>query len=763
MTTPAVTRIPDLVTVFRAFARLTESNLAVDFQSGEPVVSLLPLPSGVLQLRIADQAGRRPPLHAGLCMSPAEKAPIEPLHPFGSVVVEDEHLPDTATVRAAVEAACRQVAHDERFAPLRIVHMAEDAPGPNHHMMDRILSNRLEIGHSRCGNFVLDEVDEAVGRLCRLSFVDAAHDARVYFLLLAPAAQRPDATMTAGPFQLVVTHVTAGAPETECLNEDSLSRLPPHAQVLCQIMRFLLARSLLPGLCLEGVWAAPTERDADTDDRILGTREGLNASTMAAEESWRRFFVPFEAERDLLSGIREHDAWGRVRYLVQGELECLYIQPQGTGCSRFHRPLHRNTSLRPALRERLELWELLVRTGHDVPTTIAPGDTGRSAGPGIVEELAPTLLMGDDEVIFGGAGLLEERLKWERARAREGDVMLLGETCLPRIIGEDLARVKREHLADGGAPIIQMDIAQPGPIETLAKLVSEMRDTILTRVTVESTGILEDGVAFVGYPEGDFLEELSALVGLLGLRFTATFLPSMDRDALMAVMQSRYVVCNPGPAWGIIVRKVLAGPHTRILAPPLPYGFTGVRRFMDVLADAADRPRGDWKPLLDDLVNGLQVPIPASLGVTYVMDVDEVRRLALADGNFGIPAMPFLEDLGFSQTVFVFKPSSDDELEEITSLVQNTVVSRDRTRVVPFSTLDDLREALTASGAFQVVYSQMTFDRRLYACGKASFSMSDLECGLWGAHRTGLRLANRCRWEGPARFGPWVVEKGWNA
>lgn len=760
VTPAAASRSPDLLTLFRAFARMVQAHLPQQSEASFEATAL-PLPSGVLRVRVARRADAGSGVTLDLRPESPPEVPTVESTAFGALVVREGNGPEVLAARAAVAEACARLAADPRFAPLRPVPPSSTPDDRRHHMMDTILARRLEIGVSRCGSFVFDQADEDIGRQCRLGFQDATTGTRMTFLLLGPALHRDDAQLDAGPFQLVVVQDAHGAGAAELRDEPALATLPGPAQTLVQVVRFLLARSLDSTVVLGGPWS-PAVPPPPPGLRDLGSTDGLNASTMAADGAWRRFFVPFEAERDLLRDIRERDSWGRIRFLMHGELECCHIQPRGEDRVHYHRPLRRPLP-HPGTREHPDLWTMLVAADSTAPGSVPPTPP-LSPAPGF-DDVEPPLLMDDREVILGATEMLEARLRWERERAQDGDVLIFNETCVPRIMGEDLHRVKRAHVALGGAPLVDLDIAQQGPFETLAKLVREMRDMVLARTTVAQAGIVEDGVALVGYPDDGSHQELTALLAAMGLRCTTAFLPSLGRESLMETLRARYVLCHPGSAWRRIVAALLAGEHTRVLTPPLPYGFAGVRGFVKAVAQETGRPTDTLDPLVARAQEALRVDVPPTLGVAYVTDVAEARRLALADGNFGIPALSFLGDLGFSQTVLVHIPpdaaAPDDVLESVRRDVDD-VAGAARISVRPFRTVEDLRRLL-GDASFQAVYSQMTFDRRLYACGKAAFSMADLECGLWGAHRTARRLADRCRWSGPGRWGAYVREKGWNA
>ena len=57
----------------------------------------------------------------------------------------------------------------------------------------------------------------------------------------------------------------------------------------------------------------------------------------------------------------------------------------------------------------------------------------------------------------------------------------------------------------------------------------------------------------------------------------------------------------------------------------------------------------------------------------------------------------------------------------------------------------DRLSMLLEKGAFDAVYSDHLFDRRLTSAGKAQFSLQEFEKGLAGAVRTGRRLLRVCK------------------
>ena len=161
----------------------------------------------------------------------------------------------------------------------------------------------------------------------------------------------------------------------------------------------------------------------------------------------------------------------------------------------------------------------------------------------------------------------------------------------------------------------------------------------------------------------------------------------------------------------------------------------------------------------------MSLDVPASMGLAYVTDFEEALRLVLADGNFGVPMLAMLKELGFSQRLFLYQPP-DGQQEAVVKQLKRAMVTAlgDDTSVMIdfFEDVGQLRDLLQKAESFQAVYSQISLDTRLYASQKAFFSFADLECGFWGAHRTAKRILGRCTWAGPSKYGSYVHITGWN-
>jgi hypothetical protein len=732
---------PELLALFRAFASLVGRDISAS-------VSARPLPDGTIRIRFGFPES--PPCFVDLLASNPG--------PFGRMTLTGESGLVDDPLRTAIEAACRTLETDARFAPMRLAFTASGPLDPRRPLMDTILARRLELGRSRCAGFTFRQAGEDPFRGCELVFED--RDQAVSFLLAPPTT--PGTGLTAGPFSLFIESREPGGPPLAIRSESAIASLPARVHSLIDCVRFLLARSLPPGIRLvasefEAYFTHPQDGTGDA------TGNGpLMASTAHAGDAWRRFFLPFEAERDLVCVLPSGDAWGRMIHLMHGELECSHIQPMGPDRVHFHRPLKAGV-IGPADREEPRLWrQLLEAAGPPAPAPAVVEPTEAPLLPDTDLFVEPVLL-GDREVIQGATGILSARLRELRAHAREGDIVVFNETCLPRIMGEDVGGALREHLAEGGPPILDIDISQPGPLQILERMVLRLRDLVRARLSAGDATVLDDGVALVGYPEDGSREELVALLRLLGLRVTGAFLPTLGRDGLHAVLTSRFVVCHPGDVWTRIVRDHLAGPDTRVLVPELPYGFDGVRRFLRGIAAEAGTREEAFAPMVDRLCTGLRVPVEPPAGLGFIVDVAEAERLVSTGTPFGIPVVAFLQDLGFPLTVFLYDAGRPGTTNGIAARLRELGAARGAVATQTFSTPADLRQVLSASEDVRVVCSQMTFDRRLLSCGKAAFSWSDLECGLWGAHRTAHRLLDRCRWRGPRRFGPFLAEKGWNA
>jgi hypothetical protein len=105
--------------------------------------------------------------------------------------------------------------------------------------------------------------------------------------------------------------------------------------------------------------------------------------------------------------------------------------------------------------------------------------------------------------------------------------------------------------------------------------------------------------------------------------------------------------------------------------------------------------------------------------------------------------MRMIEEMGFGVDILYYDPHTD-----------GPVLGEDNrcARLTTFRTPEDLTRLLK-EGEFRAVYSDIFFDWRISAAGKARFSSKDFEMGLEGALRSLRRLLAVCRLPFYQRYG----------
>lgn len=619
--------------------------------------------------------------------------------------------------------------------------------------MDRLIARRFDPGRSMLHGFLFSATEEEPGNFYAFLFTRPNATATLRLALYTPlATAAAPRLMPLGPFSLALSYGSSASALHPLAQLGELEALDPAAAKAAAALCFLLSRALPAGIELGDY--TPQARVRNDGSLASGSASGeggpLLSSTLHADTIWRRFFVPFEAERELVCNFPNsgRDQLGRVLFFMHGEAECTCIQPNTSVGVAFQKPVAR------AVENTANNWDAPPSQPRDEPSDPA---------------LQLSVLMNERDVIYGASERYAAELAKQRQNAKPGDLIMVNETCVARIMSEDLSLHKRAHLAAGGAPIIELAITQSGPLEILGDLVRQLKAVVLPDGDLAPHGgIVENGVAFVGFAKGPFEAEVRGFLRELGLEFQGFFLPLLDRGDLLGALRAKWLVCHPAPIWQTICTRHLEGAHSRRLTPPLPYGpHTTLRFFTEIAQAVVDEEK---LRLLSERAAAFAPNAepfsgePIELG--YVLDSSELSRLLVCASPQYVPALAFLEELGFAQRLFHYLPPGQDAARseaEIRTMLAQTLKNPAAITVCPFGSKEELQSALLAAGTTRLVYSQFSFDRRLLYCGKAAFDLADLEPGFRGALRTAHRLRERAGWDGPARLGRYVDAPGWQS
>ncbi len=358
----------------------------------------------------------------------------------------------------------------------------------------------------------------------------------------------------------------------------------------------------------------------------------------------------------------------------------------------------------------------------------------------------------DVDLVKGGEDRLRSCLTALRARHPDR-LLVVMDTCVPQVIGDDVAGVVREHAATGDAPIALLScrMEEHNPFQgAQAFWLGLLRQ--MAEAAPAAAGRSVNLVGF-GLPQGPVVRELTGLLGRVGVETNALLFPGLEADHARRFLRARLNVVNP---W-TYVRKAFE-PIGRwsglpVIAPAMPYGRQGARNWLRAVALA---------------VNGSVPADLPDLDETGTAQWDELRRQASeheiafvtlstqpdlpADPSVtqGIPLIATLLEMGFRVTVHCLDP---EELREavqrrppdtLEAALREGLGADDAFR---FHVAPDLPTVLSALGRPNVslVYSEVVDDPRLRALGKEQLGPSDFQPGLGGSLNSLRALVGRAR------------------
>ncbi|HUU00742.1 MAG TPA: nitrogenase component 1 [Myxococcota bacterium] len=472
-------------------------------------------------------------------------------------------------------------------------------------------------------------------------------------------------------------------------------------KVMHQVERFvgfLLSRAVHPGMRLaQSVQAGGSAQG--------GGSAPISTSRWGNPLQWHQFFSDFEIERSSICSMRFVDP---ITWITHGEAECRLVEPE--------------VSPRP------------------VTYTNLPWEEDRQQGNRGSMSLFTNL--GEREAVMGGTDKLQQAL--ERAACNtEACFVCMNNTCLPKIIGDDVASAMRRFARTSPIPVLNLNTDLNSPDSSFKDLVRQAKEALGESLPTGE----RKGLNLVGFPPNRGRRELIAELGEMEIETNAALLPDIGIKLLARYMRGKHAVVYPHASWVEIVESQLTDLDVPFEIMPAPYGF---RRSVDWLESVGnlmqckeqferfrrerlDEQRRQWEKLTQ---------LACDFRLAFVVDSSSLRRLFEPRPMYGFEILSLLEEMGFGVDVLVLAVDNlvQPDLEEFLPALEHP----ERHTFKTFSSPEQLADMLT-EGSFQAVYSEVFFDSRLTRAGKAQFNLAMLEMGLQGALRGLRRLLAVCR------------------
>lgn len=472
-----------------------------------------------------------------------------------------------------------------------------------------------------------------------------------------------------------------------------------------RFLGFLLNRAVHDEMILE---RGPDEVVSLFGAEVMGDYETgpVSTSRWGNPRQWYQFFSDFEIERSNLCSFNFADP---ISWITHGEPECTNIEPH-----------------------------LLCRTAFyaNIPWHNEPGRMMDGS-------MDLFTMLDEEDVIRGGMGKLEGALR-EAVSNQTSRMVCVNDTCLPKIIGDDVRSAIAKFRQSSSVPILYLNTDLGSPNAAFSNLVDQARKQFETaRETPPRAGL-----NLVGFRPGRDLDEIIRDLEESSIPVNMCFLPELGTETLRKYLLGKTGIVYPHGLWLEIAEKYLADLGVPWNVLPAPYGPRRTREWLQAAADAMYVPEASrsWESRWLDGAGKLWTSLSAKArehGLAIVVEQGSLQRLVDSSQHYGVEMLPLLEEMGFRLHVLVKQRSTDEPLD--LQVLTPALVEPGRHTFTGFSTPDELSELLRRD-SFSAVYSEVFFDTRISRSGKAQFNLSMIEMGFDGALRSLRRLLHICNW-----------------
>ncbi|MFH2005139.1 MAG: nitrogenase component 1 [bacterium] len=586
------------------------------------------------------------------------------------------------------------------FSALRWVNRHETRLRFDDAVVDLMLADRLAPGRSRWYQHVFQDAFQERAERFRLRF--SGPTGEVVFEVSAPGVAAPDG-------EVVLRHRLF---ELWLVEDQRPAR--DREQVPAQVERylaFLLSRGVHEAM-QPAAEAFVTSNGGGLVDPKAPSWRGAPVSTSRWGNplQWHQFFSDFEVARSGLCNVQFQEA---VSYVIHGERECLTVEPQ-------LRPYTHTFARMPFAEHSLER-----------------GDQTRSR-----EYVS---LITEQETVLGGDQRLEDTL---RAAAQDPatHLVVLNNTCLPKMVGDDVGSLVERLQRDTDKPILSLNTDLHSPDASYKNLLAQAEARTLP--FPESQRPSPGTVCLLGYGPGRHRDELRELLARLDLPRPVFLMPELSVGKAWLYRHGAVQVIYPRDTWRELHTQLFGELDQPVVDVPAPYGIRDTRAWLRGIAQALGREsvlQERWDALVGDAERELAA-LRAQVGaarVAAVVDAASASRLVQPERLYGVRLLPLLEELGFGLDVLLLADGDEDpeaELEENPEAeLRRALQDPERLQIHAFRSPAELAERL-AQGTFSLVYSEVACDARLSRAGKTGFGLQAFEMGPRGAVRSLRRL-----------------------
>lgn len=428
------------------------------------------------------------------------------------------------------------------------------------------------------------------------------------------------------------------------------------------------------------------------------------------EDGWYNFF----ADRDFELSTASPRWWGSGSlWVTYGDRECFFA--------------------RPAFDPRK--WTYL-----NYPFATVPGDVSGVYDYAVVSELS------ESDVVLGTGGKAAALLEEVRRKSPGKRMLFVNHLCTPVVMGDSLEAFAEQCREAAGCPTVNFTRRAWDQGETFSGVLQALEDPATGSAAADPCA-----VNLIDFPQRYRTEELIPLLEALGLKVNAALLPEWNIPTLRRLPGAGLQVFCGAALTEKGLRQALRERVRENLAVAPPYGMAASWDCLRRIAAAAGNEsaaEGVWRERLADLRREWEdlVRRAREYRLGFVATASVLPRLLRPRLGQDPPLLQSVLEMGFGVDVLVYSP---------TGRAPRLPAAQERLRLRTFRSRPEL-ERLLREGEFRAVYSDIFFDWRLSAAGKAQFSCLQFEMGAAGAVRSLKRLLALCRLPFYERYAPWL-------
>ncbi len=373
-----------------------------------------------------------------------------------------------------------------------------------------------------------------------------------------------------------------------------------------------------------------------------------------------------------------------------------------------------------------------------------PWPMGRKAN-GLIDgspDKAYTTDIKETGVIMGGKNALSSLFE-TMAETDESKMVVIKITCVPMMAGDDTDSAVRSFKKSCAAPVYYSHQLHDYPVLQLFNEIGIGGKTKRKEKEIKSGR----KVNLVGFRSGTALDELSGCLEEIGVIVNSRLIPDITRKDIVNYKDAKTQVFHSGAALKQILAGTLPSLPIKTISPAAPYGIERTWSWLESVSSAAGQKKQFLKykeKHFTEIAEKWDAVRRESekYRLAFVVADSELSTLTDTDNAWGIPLLPVIDEMGFGVDLIVYSESISRP--SVPTPVIKYLSDKQRHKIHYFSNYGEL-SALLKEGAFQAVYSDVYYDKRLTRNGKSQFSMKFFEIGFSGAERTARRLRRVCQ------------------